>query len=126
MIITILLILVLILLIVSIYVNYNLYRKYSTLESTAIDNQEFILAIRNRVITQRTYLRQLDKLGAFESDDEVGFFFKELKKIIIDIESYFDFDHDALETLNSEDSIQIPTTPRNGILIERLKNNGNG
>lgn len=74
------------------YVIYNLYAKYSRLESIAMENQEFILAIRNRVMSQRSYLKQLDRRGSFESDDEVGYFFKELKKIINDISLYLEDD----------------------------------
>lgn len=80
----------LILLFVSIYVNFNLYKKYSQLEETAIDNQNFILSMRNRVLAHRSYLRQLDRNGSFEADDEVGFFFKELKQIINDVAIYLD------------------------------------
>ena len=57
-----------------------------------MENQEFILAIRNRVMSQRSYLKQLDRHGSFESDDEVGYFFKELKKIINDISLYLEDD----------------------------------
>lgn len=76
----------------SVYTNINLYKKYSILEEIAKENQDFILAIRNRVMSQRSYLKQLDKKGAFESDDEIGYFFKELKKIINDISLYFEDD----------------------------------
>jgi len=85
-----------ILLSVSVYINYNLYKKYdvlenlySDLEKSASEDQSFIVAIRSRVLSQRSYLKQLDKNGSFESDDEVGYFFKELKKIINDISIYF-------------------------------------
>lgn len=116
------LIIVTTLLITASYIIYNLYKKYSVLEETAIDNQEFIMAMRNRVITHRSYLRQIDRSGAFEADDEVGYFFIELKKIINDISSYFDITTE----LNTDDQKNIiPTTPRNGVLIERLKDNGN-
>lgn len=86
----ILLILTFLLLSASAYGNINLYNKYSKLEQIAQENQDFILAIRNRVMSQRSYLKQIDKKGAFESDDEVGYFFKELKKIINDISLYFE------------------------------------
>lgn len=86
----ILLILLFLLLIGSLYGNINLYKKYSKLEEIAQENQDFILAIRNRVMSQRSYLKQIDKKGSFESDDEVGYFFKELKKIINDISLYFE------------------------------------
>lgn len=105
------------------YIIFNLYRKYAMLESTAIDNQEFILALRNRVMNQRSYLRQLDKIGSFEADDEVGFFFTELKKIIADISSYFDMEYE-IESDGAQ--VNIPTTQPNRVLIERLNNNGTG
>ena len=75
---------------ISIYGNFNLTNKYEALEEISIKNEEFIIAMRNRVLSQQSYLRQLDKNGAFQSDDEVGYFFKELKKIINDIYSYFE------------------------------------
>lgn len=80
----------LILLCGSFYVIYNLIKKYNELEEIAIDNQEFITALRNRILTHHSELRQLDRKGSFEADDEVGYFFKELKKIINDIYSYFE------------------------------------
>ena len=88
-----------ILLSVSIYITYNLYKKYdvleelySNLEKSATEDQSFIFAMRSRVMSQRSYLKQLDKNGSFESDDEVGYFFKELKKIINDIAMYLELE----------------------------------
>jgi hypothetical protein len=85
------------LLICSVFININLYRKYNDLEKNydeldeiSTENQEFILSIRNKVLSQQSYLRQLDRNGSFESDDEVGYFFKELKTIINNIASYVD------------------------------------
>lgn len=75
------------------YVIYNLYSKYSALEEIAKENVEFILSVRSRVLSQQSYLKQLDRKGAFESDDEVGIFFKELKKIISDIAMYLEIEN---------------------------------
>lgn len=91
------LILVSLLLIGSLYANWNLYKKYESLEEIALENEEFIKAIRNRVMSQQSYLKQLDRRGAFESDDEVGYFFKELKKIINDIAGFVEIENDVLE-----------------------------
>jgi hypothetical protein len=76
------------------YVIYNLYTKYNELETVAKENVEFILSLRSRVLSQQSYLKQLDRKGAFQSDDEVGYFFKELKKIINDIAFYLDLERD--------------------------------
>lgn len=76
------------------YVIYNLYNKYNALEAVAQENVEFIISLRSRVLSQQSYLKQLDRKGAFESDDEVGYFFKELKKMINDIAFYLDVEQD--------------------------------
>ena len=71
------------------YVIYNLNKKYTELEEIALENQEFIFSLRNRVQSHRSALKQLDKIGSFEADDETGYFFKEMKDIINDIAIYF-------------------------------------
>lgn len=81
----------------STYSTYNLYKKYNELEKVAQENVDFILSVRARVLSQQSYLKQLDRKGAFESDDEVGYFFKELKKIINDIAIYLEMENDNTE-----------------------------
>jgi len=88
-----LLLFLVLLLIGCLYVIYNMYKKYDYLEGVAQENVDFIVAIRARVLSQQSYLRQLDRLGSFESDDEVGIFFKELKKIINDISTYLEIEN---------------------------------
>jgi hypothetical protein len=99
-----------ILLLSSGYANFNLYRKYSQLEETAMDNQNFIFSMRNRVLSHKSYLRQLDRNGSFESDDEVGFFFKELKQIINDISVYLDVNDDVDEEEQTPKNIRSQIT----------------
>ena len=89
----------------SVYIIYNMYKKYDELEKVAQENVEFILSLRSRVLSQQSYLKQLDRRGAFESDDEVGYFFKELKKIINDISFY-------LEVENEENQEEEPPEPQ--------------
>lgn len=91
------LVLLVLILCASLYVNYNLYKKYEMLEETALENEQFLLAIRNRVMNKVSDLKQIDKRGSFESDDEVGHFFKDLKKIVIDIASFVQIDNDEFE-----------------------------
>lgn len=85
-----------VLLTASIYVNINLTKKYEDLETmaeesvdTLLDNEKFLTELRNRIRSQQSYLRQLDRIGAFEADDETGYFFKEMKEIVNDIAVYF-------------------------------------
>ncbi len=85
-----------VLLTVSIYVNINLYKKIEKLDEMAqesvnelIENEKFLTELKNRVLSQQSYLRQLDRIGSFEADDETGYFFKEMKDIINNIAVYF-------------------------------------
>jgi hypothetical protein len=80
----------------SIYVNINLYQKFDKLEEmadnsvdTLLENEKFLTELTNRVLSQQSYLRQLDRIGSFEADDETGYFFKEMKEIVNDIAVYF-------------------------------------
>jgi hypothetical protein len=51
-----------------------------------------ILSIRARVRDSLATMRTLDRIGAFESDDEVGVVFKELSKTIEDLDLLFTSD----------------------------------
>jgi hypothetical protein len=81
---------------ISIFVNVNLTRKFEQLDQmaqesvdTLLENEKFLTELRNRVRSQQSYLRQIDRIGSFESDDETGYFFKEMKDIMNDIAVYF-------------------------------------
>ena len=85
-----------ILLTISIYVNINLTQKFDKLDEmaqnsvdTLLENEKFLTELRNRIRSQQSYLRQLDRIGSFEADDETGYFFKEMKDIMNDIAVYF-------------------------------------
>ena len=85
-----------VLLIVSVYINVNLTKKFENMEEIAensvdvlSENEKFLKELKNRVLSQQSYLRQLDRIGSFESDDETGYFFKEMKEIVNDIAVYF-------------------------------------
>jgi hypothetical protein len=81
---------------ISIFVNMNLTRKFEQLDDMAqesvdalLENEKFLTELRNRIRSQQSYLRQLDRIGSFEADDETGYFFKEMKDIMNDIAVYF-------------------------------------
>ena len=81
---------------ISIFVNINLTRKFDHLDEmaqdsvdTLLENEKFLTELRNRIRSQQSYLRQLDRIGSFEADDETGYFFKEMKDIMNDIAVYF-------------------------------------
>ena len=65
-------------LIATLFIIYNLLRKYEQGEEY-IENLESWVNMFSKTITE---LKKIDNKGAFSSDDEVGYFFKELKSII--------------------------------------------
>ena len=88
-------ILLTILLGVSIYINYSLLKRNEELEetyNTLADEYEAIYEkiIRFEEIVNNTNqkLKEIDYRGSFESDDEVGFFFKELKTLQEDLNKF--------------------------------------
>jgi len=63
------------LLICSLYVNYNLFRKLEVLEDEIESNLNIFKGIYKT-------MKDIDSTGAFESDDEVGSVFADLKNIV--------------------------------------------
>lgn len=61
--------------IASIYVNYNLFRKLEVLEDEIESNLTIFRGIYKT-------MKEIDSTGAFESDDEVGSVFTDLKNVV--------------------------------------------
>jgi hypothetical protein len=60
---------------------YLLFRRNSTLEKIATQQQEYINAISIVIQSSDETLREMEIAGAMEADDEVGVFFRNLKEI---------------------------------------------
>jgi hypothetical protein len=80
---------------VSIYANINLLKRNEQLEEAqdliANDYEELynkMLLFEAVIDNANKKLKEIDYKGSFESDDEVGFFFKELKNIQEDINKF--------------------------------------
>ena len=66
----------------TLFIIYNLLRKYE-LSEEYIENLETWVREFSRTITDMNKeIKKIDTKGSFSSDDEVGYFFKELKSII--------------------------------------------
>jgi hypothetical protein len=63
------------------YVIYNLYSKNIKLEQMVIQRDQTLRNLSDIINESDRVLKDVDRLGAFESDDEVGFFFKTVKAI---------------------------------------------
>ena len=60
---------------------YLLIRKNNKLERIIAEQQQYIDAISIIIQDSENTIKELDNRGAFESDDEVGTFFRNIKQI---------------------------------------------
>ena len=60
---------------------FLLIRRNNALEKAVTDQQQYIDAISIIIANSDARLRELDTMGAFEADDEVGTFFQNLREI---------------------------------------------
>lgn len=63
------------------YVIYNLYSKNTKLERMVVERDQILSDLSNTITESDRVLKEIDKLGAFKSDDEIGIFFTTVKDI---------------------------------------------
>ena len=63
------------------YTTFNLLQKNEKVEDIIFSYQEFIKNIQEQISKSEKRLEQIDQKGLFKSDDEIGWFFKEVQKI---------------------------------------------
>lgn len=63
------------------YTTFNLLRKNEKAEDIIISQSEFIDSITTQIDISSQKLSEIDQKGTFEGDDEIGWFFNEIKKI---------------------------------------------
>jgi hypothetical protein len=68
-----------ILLLVLIYTNYNLLRKNEKCEDIIKSYEEYMINFSNIINFSDKKIKEIDAKGTFESDDEIRFFFKQIK-----------------------------------------------
>ena len=66
----------------SLFVIYNLLRKYEQGEEYIENLESWVNQFSTSITGMNEELKKIDSKGSFESDDEVGYFYKELKRII--------------------------------------------
>jgi hypothetical protein len=67
---------------------FFLIRRNNALEKAVTDQQQYIDAISIVISDGDRRLRELDTMGAFEADDEVGTFFQNLREIQTSISQF--------------------------------------
>ena len=65
--------------------------------------ENIILNINNTIETIKIQLKTIDDKGTFESDDEVGFFFTEIKQLGQDLENLFETEVEENEKKTKEE-----------------------
>lgn len=71
------------------YTTYNLLRKNEALEDV-IEEQEVVIALTaDRIDSSMKRMKEIDRIGSFEADDETGFIFKNMYEIISELENYY-------------------------------------
>ena len=64
------------------YVTFNQMKKIEYYEDYVSQYEEWITVLSERIEEADNKLREIDNKGTFESDDEVGYFFDFLKRMI--------------------------------------------
>ena len=85
-----------IILTISILLNFNQIRKQEALEeyideleNSNTEYYQFFTTLKTRLNESNSKLKQIDRLGSFEADDETGFIFTELRDIMDDLNKGF-------------------------------------
>jgi hypothetical protein len=63
------------------FTTFNLMRKNERQEDVLVEYMKYLDKLSQVIEISDKKLKKLDELGRFEADDEVGFFFKGVKKI---------------------------------------------
>lgn len=67
----------------------NLLRKNEAYED-AVEEQEVLISdIADKIDNSMARMKEIDKIGSFEADDETGFIFKNLYEVIEELEKYY-------------------------------------
>lgn len=72
-----------------IFTTLNLLRKNEAQEDVVTEQEELISEIASKIDGSMARMKELDKVGSFEADDETGFIFKNLYEIISQLEEYY-------------------------------------
>ena len=75
-------------LIIFIYILRNLLVKVEKYEDSVDLLQNTITAIQSTIEDSQKHLNELDKRGVFQSDDEVGYFFEQLKEVQSELDRF--------------------------------------
>ena len=70
------------------YTTFNLLRKNEKAEDIIISQSEFITKFSEQIDASQKRLEKIDEKGTFQGDDEIGWFFNEVKILQNDISRF--------------------------------------
>lgn len=70
------------------YIIRNLMIKVERYEDVVRDQTGYLQNISNLIGDSKKHLQNLDERGVFQSDDEVGYFFKQMQKVQDELNRY--------------------------------------
>jgi hypothetical protein len=70
------------------YITRNLLIKLEKYEDITADQAGYLQRISNTIGDSQKHLKSLDEKGVFQSDDEVGYFFEQMKNVQTELEQY--------------------------------------
>ncbi len=70
------------------YIIYNLLKKVENYEDVTTNQANYLVNVSNIIVESQKHLNKLDEKGVFKSDDEVGYFFENLKLIQKTLDQY--------------------------------------
>ena len=68
-------------LVILVYIIRNLLVKVEKYEDTVTGLQNTLTDVQKTILDSQKHLNTLDERGVFKSDDEVGYFFEQLKEV---------------------------------------------
>ena len=74
------------------FTTFNLLRKVEKIEDVVIRYDRFISEFSKQLDNTDKRLKEIDEKGTFKSDDEIGWFFKQIKRLQSDV-SRFKINH---------------------------------
>ena len=71
-----------------VYIIRNLMVKVEKYEDVTLDQTQYLQNVSNLIGDSKKHLNKLDERGVFQSDDEVGYFFKQMKLVQKELDRY--------------------------------------
>ena len=63
------------------YTSYNLLKKNEKCEDMIKSYENYMVNLSNTIEFSNKKIKEIDRKGTFDSDDEIGFFFQQLKHL---------------------------------------------